>query len=61
MRTLDCQDCRMGFHCHRCLCCAPLEEIQIFVQRKLGRRPRIQTADSRRRRRELEERMEVGR
>jgi len=52
MKLLDCQDCRMSFHCHRCLCCAPLEDVRRLVRRELGRRPRIEKASLRRRRRE---------
>ena len=42
--TTDCHNCRFGFHCGRCFCCMPEEELQALVQearkteRKRGRR-----------------------
>jgi hypothetical protein len=43
MKLLDCAECRKGFHCHKCLCCAPLEAIRKAF--KLGSKPILTQAD----------------
>lgn len=32
-KWLDCADCRMGFHCRRCVCCMPEEELKAKVDK----------------------------
>lgn len=42
MKLLDCKDCRMGFHCHRCLCCAPEETIRRSLAQRAEKAPTVE-------------------